>query len=856
MKSLGNIQRSTLIHSFQQALAACGLLLLFSAAQAATLTVTNLDDSGPGSLRQAIADAAPGDTIDFATNVTGTITLTSGELVVTNDLTISGPGATNLTVSGNFTSRVLLTTNGSIAISGVTIANGYLPPNDDYLDPNFRGAGIYNATTLVISNCVVSGNTNLARNFGGGICNIGALTVIRSTIAKNHAVWGGGIQNDPTVGGSGTLKLIGSAVVQNTASQGGGISGGGICAVTNATVSENSASFLIGGIFQSAALYLHNSTVCSNHSPTTAPYPAGIWLTDGGTAVVANSIIAGNGEPTFDFRGPLVSHDFNLIGDTNGVTITGVTTHNIYGQDPLLGPLADNGGPTPTHALLPGSPAIDHGSSGGLATDQRGQPRPFNFPAYFDADDASDIGAYELQERAQTGPGFTVNTTDDADDGVPGIAHCSLREAIAAANANADTNTIDFAAEVPGLHTGVTGTITLTNGQLTITNSVNINGPGAGNLTVSGNDSNRVFLITNSTVALSQMCIANGNAGNSTGGGIRINRGQVTVTRCSLVGNRASEGGAIAGAISPWTINLIGSMIYSNHATSTGGGVYNPGGDLNVLTSSIFANQAGSFGGGINNGGNLTLRNCTVSQNSVISGGGEGGGIAAQTLNIIVSSTICSNSAPGAGGGIYLLGSDSSDQAVILNSIIAGNSASSGPDCYSAPKPFNSLDYNLIQNTNGCTITNLTAHNIYNQDPKLGPLADLGGPTPTHALRFDSPALDAGHSGGLTTDQRGLPRPIDDPTTPNAEGGDGSDIGAYEADPNLRITSIEKLGDDIRLRFNTVLGRTYGVDSENNLDGSWSTLTNNIPGDGSSVQAVDTGTANVPRRFYRAVLLP
>ena len=57
-------------------------------------------------------------------------------------------------------------------------------------------------------------------------------------------------------------------------------------------------------------------------------------------------------------------------------------------------------------------------------------------------------------------------------------------------------------------------------------------------------------------------------------------------------------------------------------------------------------------------------------------------------------------------------------------------------------------------------------------------------------LRFDSPAIDAGHSGGLTTDQRGLPRPIDDPNTPNAEGGDGSDIGAYEGDPNLRITGI------------------------------------------------------------------
>lgn len=132
------------------------------------------------------------------------------------------------------------------------------------------------------------------------------------------------------------------------------------------------------------------------------------------------------------------------------------------------------------------------------------------------------------------------------------------------------------------------------------------------------------------------------------------------------------------------------------------------------------------------------------------------------------------------------------------DTIVAGNLAAAAAD-YSST--LNSLDYNLIGNTNGATITNLTAHNIYNQDPKLGPSADLGGPTPTHALRFDSPAIDAGNSGGLATDQRGLPRPIDDPNTPNAEGGDGSDIGPYEADPNLRITSIGKAGGDIRLAF-------------------------------------------------------
>ncbi|HEY9174332.1 MAG TPA: choice-of-anchor Q domain-containing protein [Verrucomicrobiae bacterium] len=162
----------------------------------------------------------------------------------------------------------------------------------------------------------------------------------------------------------------------------------------------------------------------------------------------------------------------------------------------------------------------------------------------------------------------------------------------------------------------------------------------------------------------------------------------------------------------------------------------------------------------------------------------------------------------------------------------------------------------LIQDTNGCAITNLTAHNLYNQDPKLGPLADLGGSALTHALRYDSPALDAGHSGGLTTDQRGLPRPIDDPNTPNAEGGDGSDIGAYEADPSLRLAAPERVGSDVRLRFNTLFGRNYGVESKDNIEDMWSVLMNNIPGTGGALLPVDIGAAALPHRFYRAVQSP
>jgi hypothetical protein len=122
-------------------------------------------------------------------------------------------------------------------------------------------------------------------------------------------------------------------------------------------------------------------------------------------------------------------------------------------------------------------------------------------------------------------------------------------------------------------------------------------------------------------------------------------------------------------------------------------------------------------------------------------------------------------------------------------------------------------------------------------------------------LRFDSTAIDAGNSGGLTTDQRGLPQPFDSADIPNAEGGDGSDIGAYEADPNLR-TTVEKAGGDIRLRFNSMLGRTYRVASTDQLPPTWSVLTNGVIGTGGRFQAIDGGAASLPQRYYRTVQLP
>ena len=168
---------------------------------------------------------------------------------------------------------------------------------------------------------------------------------------------------------------------------------------------------------------------------------------------------------------------------------------NVNPADPKLGPLRDNGGYTPTLAPLPGSLVIDQGKRGTnpdeieiFKLDQRGFPRPIDQAGVVDAvdGDGSDIGAVELSEF-QTGPSFTVTTTDDHDDAACGLEDCTLREALNAANVDADANTVSFAAEL----TGMTITNLLTPDGFVVYSPITINGPGARLLTISGGDVNR-----------------------------------------------------------------------------------------------------------------------------------------------------------------------------------------------------------------------------------------------------------------------------------------------------------------------------------------------------------------------------
>jgi hypothetical protein len=350
------------------------LCLIVLSTQAATITAININDGGAGSLRQAIADAHNGDTIDFG--VTGTITLSTGELLVDKSITISGPGSDNLTVDGNHASHVFHVSGGVTAtVAGLSITNGGESPG--------AGGGIYNDhSTLAIDHCTVSDNLG---SVGGGVYNdgysgIATLTVTNSTFSGNSVGApymvgsGGGIYNNGSYG-SATLTIANSTFSGNSAGVadygwGGaiyndGYTGSATLMVNNSTFSGNSAGYHGGGIYNGSGMVTIRHTILN----------AGAW-----------------GENLSNAYGSMSSLGYNLSSDNGGGSLT--ATGDQINTDPMLGPLQDNGGSTFTHELLSGSPAINAGDPSFTPPpdyDQRGS----GFQRVFNG--RVDIGAFEVQ---------------------------------------------------------------------------------------------------------------------------------------------------------------------------------------------------------------------------------------------------------------------------------------------------------------------------------------------------------------------------------------------------------------------------------------------------------------------------
>ncbi|MGJ3248138.1 MAG: choice-of-anchor Q domain-containing protein [Elainellaceae cyanobacterium] len=426
----------------------------------ATFIVTNTNDSGNGSFRQAILDAnaaAGADTIEFDTSLDQqTIDLSTGQLDITDSVSIDGDinndGTPDITIDTKGTSRIFniddgdITVNQEVMIDGLVITGGQtvgraedgggirtvetlaianskilgntttgaVVEEGSIFRPGGDGGGIFNTGDLAIANSTISGNSTTGDDStGGGIYNLGSLTITTSTIADNSTI---GYQSD---GGGiyslGTLSISDSTISGNSAT-GSGSGGGGIVTnsyragantISNSTISGNTA-VVGGGIANYGGLtQIRNSTITNNQTFIGANSGvASLGETQTRTEVLS-SIIVGNGNSDVDNFLPIsdppentfVSLGNNLIGTGSAVASFNAPTDQTGITDAGLEPLSNNGGPTLTHALTSDSPAIDAGSNpDNLDTDQRGDG--------FDrvVGGQADIGAFERQQQTNTAP--------------------------------------------------------------------------------------------------------------------------------------------------------------------------------------------------------------------------------------------------------------------------------------------------------------------------------------------------------------------------------------------------------------------------------------------------------------------
>jgi CSLREA domain-containing protein len=387
-------------------------------AEARIFTVTKLTDSDDNmcdadcSLREALGRAnseTTDDVINFAPAVFNTpqTLIIPHVLTVFNNvgaLTIDGPGASLLTLARQAagSGRIIFADNSTLTLNGVTITGGNMT------GLGLQGGGIAKSGngTLTINNCIISGNSS---DIGGGIALSGGLTIINnSTVRDNAAKYlGGGLLTSSNFSSSPTNVVINNStfnankVTDAANSEGGGAivnNGGSTVTLTNSTISGNQANpginappALGGGIFNlSGLINLINVTIAGNFAQT----GGGVYALSLTGVNARNTIIANNfGTSSPDFSGRLDSQGYNLLR-TMPTQIVGNQTGNIYGQDPQLAPLANNGGATFTHALNTGSPAIDAADPSNFPPlDQRGLSRPAD--GDLDGLRRADIGSFE-----------------------------------------------------------------------------------------------------------------------------------------------------------------------------------------------------------------------------------------------------------------------------------------------------------------------------------------------------------------------------------------------------------------------------------------------------------------------------
>jgi hypothetical protein len=356
--------------------------------------ITNINDGG-----STFPDCVPEGDYGIGDRIyvpAGTYTIASAAYNIATDVSIVGAGAATTVIDGAWLDRVFVIGNYSVFLSDLTITRGQAAWPGGWSG----GGAIYNNGTLTIANSAV---TNSAvhgdRTCGGGIYNAGTLVISNSTISGNWASgwWGCGA---------------------------GGIYNAGMLTLANCTISGNVADGRLNhggaGILNNGTLDVTNSTITQNRL---GEYGTGGGILNWGLATITNSIVA-NQVSGADCDGVITSGGYNLEGSTS---CSFSATGDMQNANPLLGPLQDNGGPTPTHALLDASPALDaipygvNGCGTTVTTDQRGvtRPQPSNGPC--------DIGALELEKCLDPPSGMVSwwRAENSADDGF-GTNHGTL----------------------------------------------------------------------------------------------------------------------------------------------------------------------------------------------------------------------------------------------------------------------------------------------------------------------------------------------------------------------------------------------------------------------------------------------
>jgi len=690
------------------------IILKTGATLSGSALLTTVNVGAGGRVQNGIDAVAANGTVNLAAttyNLPGTVN-------IAKNVTVNGTaGSTVLDAGDAF--RVMTISAGTVTLDGLTLQRGSAVSGG--------GLSVEGVANVTIRNSTITSNraTNSSGSgfFGGGLLTTTSSTTIsidRSTISNNTARFGAGIDH------YGTMTITNSTISGNVASSSGGgayINPGASLSITNSTVANNRSNGIGAGLDNDGgSLTVMRTTVVGKAGVT----GGGIY-SGGGSFTMGHSLVVGNtGNTGPDLRvvsGTVTSQGYNIFGNNSGFTPNGTTDVNYTGTLANIVQtnagavvLADNGGPTMTVALVPGSAAyLTGGANPGGLLDQRGRLRGATIS----------VGSYDADPTTLS---HVVTTT--ADNLVIGSSQNSLRSAIWAINqGHGSGNAVTF--DAAGTF-ATAQTITLTLGELVPSKSMSITGSTAG-VTVNANSLSRVMRFA--------------GTGADT----------FTLDRLTFTGGQVSGAGVAGGGIefvNSGTLNLLNSTVSGNQSlTTSGGGIYLYGAALNVTNSTISGNTSFNYGGGIEAiaSSGLTVLNSTIANNTSQYGGGID---VDSTPTTITNSTISGNTANGdsRGGGIYVY----SGSVTVTNTIIAGNTATNSPD---VDGTFIDGGHNLIGNVGsagGFTVSSLVGTTATPLNAGLSALGSYGGPTQTFGLLPGSIAIDAGSASG--NDQRGLGR--------------------------------------------------------------------------------------------------